>query len=139
MRKKLAGVLLVLAASGWLDPAAATELGTIEVKISFEFVAGGETLPSGRYTIRQPDASVDRLVITGDKDDARTEVPFEPLAKAYPAYQTQLVFDKIGSRHYLLQVWIEDESTGRLVVRDESPEEAAMPRERKTISAKHSP
>ncbi len=139
--KKTLSVLLALAVfSAWTGAVVAAEVGTIEAKISFQFIVGDQTLPAGKYKVEQvDDGDVTKMVIHSDKTGGRAEFFIEPLVKAYPAYETHLVFDVVGGDHFLGQVWIENEETGRVLVREETPEQAAMEHHRTQVSGQHRP
>ena len=91
----------------------------IEANVPFAFVVGKATLPAGKYEIKGIDdntpgvlelRSANRKTIVFETDAARTR-------DDEPATKTELVFDKIGDKYFLAQVWAEGNGAGSQLVK----------------------
>jgi len=79
-------------------------------KVEFQFEVGDKTLPSGTYRVSQPVAGMGGVTIRAVEGDAKVTVPvITRLARTNNAArdsQTIMVFDKVGDKSYLSEVWI---------------------------------
>jgi len=109
--------LSVLAAS--LPAHAQTPRATIISNIAFGFFVGDKPFPAGEYRIQMGEKKYDnpphrmpalRLQSADGKLVASLE-PITRLARQHmgDAPKASLVFDKVGDKHYLSEVWVADE------------------------------
>ncbi len=79
--------------------------------MDFSFDVPGKTLPAGAYAISYNSSNPDVLVIRGSDSKAEAMVPFVTrLAQLEESADTaRLVFDKVGNKSYLSEVWIPGE------------------------------
>jgi hypothetical protein len=75
----------------------------IIANIPFAFIAGNKTLPAGEYTI---------LIRSADRHVAFFLNANNVEAKQTPN-KTELVFNEIGDKYFLSQIWMAGEETGR--------------------------
>lgn len=89
---------------------------TLEASIPHAFVVGNTTLPAGKYTIAVADYD-DPSVLEIRSADGRTSAVFETdSARADQApNKSELVFDKVGDRNFLSQIFFEGEKSGSQV------------------------
>ncbi len=94
----------------------------IEANVPFAFVVGKATLPAGKYEIKGIDdntpgvlelRSANGKTIVFETDAARTR-------DDEPATKTELVFDKIGDKYFLAQVWAEGNGAGSQLVKSKT-------------------
>jgi len=101
--------MLAIAALGFLSGflAAQSERG-VTVKIPFQFVAGEATLPPGDYRIERDVANPTVLRVLGPDGKNSGVVLFvvTRLAPVGRSGYSSCVFDKIGSKRYLSEVWM---------------------------------
>jgi hypothetical protein len=132
------GLLIVLSAI----PAMAQE-ETLNVNIPFSFITENTTLPPGEYMVLWPMPD-SRFVmeIRSQKGDhsvfALTEAATRPSNQ--PA-KSELVFDKIGNKEFLSQVWLVDNPTGYEVPRSKfeklAEHNSAQKAQRHSVAAHH--
>jgi hypothetical protein len=86
----------------------------IIANIPFAFIAGNKTLPAGEYTIDRPNSNEPDLLLIRSADK---HVAFFLNANNVQARQTpnktELVFNEIGNKYFLSQVWMAGDDTGR--------------------------
>ncbi len=114
MRFRLFAVVTLLAILVAVAPANAQRaVNAISSSISFEFTVGDETLPPGTYLVTRHVTGLGDLEIRSLSGDRTVTVPvITRLAKASPAKQAphaSLVFDKVGDRKFLSEVWMANE------------------------------
>ncbi len=82
----------------------------LTAKVDFSFDVPGKTLPAGAYVVSYNSSNPDVLVIRSDSK-AEVMVPFVTrLAQLGGSADTaRLVFDKVGNKSYLSEVWIPGE------------------------------
>lgn len=100
MKLRMLVAIASLALAGLAVPASAEE-GSIVVTVPFEFVAGTQTLPAGKYTVSRTSSPTSPLLISsheqgvfllpGAFDDIRSE-------------HAGLSFDQVGGQHVLSQI-----------------------------------
>ncbi len=91
--------------------------GRLEAKVPFSFVVENTTLPSGTYEISAPDSNAPEVLeIRSEKGEHAVLVLTEPTIR--PSGQqgkTELVFNKMGNKEILSQVWTADSNTGNQI------------------------
>ena len=87
----------------------------IQASVPFAFVVGNTTLPAGKYEIKGIDDNTPG-VLELRSSNGRRAVIFETEAARTPnddpASKTELVFDKVGDKYFLSQVWAEGNGSG---------------------------
>lgn len=130
MRKK-ALLITLLVLTGTAVAALADTFGEVESDVPFPFVVENTTLPAGKYIVRS-DEPLHGTVYSLESADGSLHVDF--LAEDIPSTTTHdpaLVFDRVGGRYFLAQLWIADSLTGHQVVKSRtqlSLEKDGMPR-----------
>lgn len=114
---------------------------TIEADIPNAFVVKDTSLPAGKYTIRVVDDTNLKVLeirsVRGDKS-----VLFETedtLANETPR-RTELVFDKIGDKYFLSQIWLSGSNSGSQLEKtkmERDLEASGMKGERNSVIAHH--
>jgi hypothetical protein len=103
--------LLVLLVGGMIYAQAEPR---IIANIPFAFIAGNKTLPAGQYTIDRPNSNEPDLLLIRSAD---SHVAFFLNANNVQARQTpsktELVFNEIGDKYFLSQIWMAGDETGR--------------------------
>jgi hypothetical protein len=96
------GLLLTLAAAS--QTASAQGARRLVVNVPFDFVAGRELLPAGRYTITRAGRDSGRaLLIRGE--DGRNSVTVLTNAAEAGGELPQVSFKRYGERYFLARVW----------------------------------
>ncbi len=94
-------------------PASAQIENYLECKIPFPFTAVGTRLPAGTYTIAVVDISVPSELELHSADDKIGVFLETNNAKANGLPKiSELVFDRIGQRDFLREIWVESMSYG---------------------------
>ena len=89
-----------------IAPLRAQSGGTIEAQIPFEFTVGGKLLPPAEYIFDLAGTTTPNVLTIRAKDGS-TRVMFDTdqLSAKQDPKTIALVFDDIGSRIYLMEVW----------------------------------
>lgn len=120
-RVSIAAVALLVAfvASGAMAYAAG-----ISADIGFRFVAGGKDMPAGRYSV---DVTENGLVQLTGPDGARVFMPavITMLGRHDKDPDAELVFDKVGGKLLLSEVWMPGKD-GLLLLATKGPHEHAV-------------
>jgi hypothetical protein len=77
--------------------------------VNFDFVAGGEVLPAGTYTIRRLNgtASTDHFIVVENVDGKHRAITFAvPNIITSDSANADVIFEKAGDRYYLTGVQI---------------------------------
>lgn len=112
--KFLALLLTTASAVALASPLAHAQLiGEIKANIPFKFTVGKTTLSAGSYVVRVLDITEpNELVIA--QDDGKVEVMFSTIdaQTKQPIKEPELVFNKIGDREFLSEVWPDQSGSG---------------------------
>ncbi len=113
----------------------------LDCNIPFAFAASNTTLPAGTYVVVVPDPS-EPLILELQSADGKTGVLLEAIsAKPQTLPKTsELVFDRIGKREFLREMWIQDMPYGYQLMksRAEAKLEKQAPKvESHRITVKH--
>jgi hypothetical protein len=136
MFKKAMLVVSILALPIFVVEGHAQIVGDLEVDIPFQFHAGNARLPAGKYRIHMLDNS-DLTLMEISSADGSSSALFEvqaATADQVPA-QSELIFNKYGSRYFLATVFDEGNQNGSQVV--ESRYEKRIGRENKSAEQQH--
>jgi hypothetical protein len=98
IRSLIITVALVLAVS------ALSAAQTPTVKVGYNFLVAGKTLAAGTYSVDV--AANGNVVLTPEKDGTAVEIPQLKLLSKRKVDRVELAFDKVGSVHYLSEVWV---------------------------------
>ena len=88
--------------------------------IPFPFVVKGQTLPAGKYEIEETSPELLTIRSMTTKAAATELMVITRLAATTTGSNPKLVFDKVGERDYLSEVWLPDQD-GFLVLATKGP------------------
>ncbi len=139
--KRLLYVLFLLTLAVISVPAYAQIERELDCNIPFAFAAANTRLPAGAYVIVIPDPS-EPLILELQTADGKTGVLLEAIsAKPQTLPKTsELVFDRIGKREFLREMWIQDMSYGYQLMKSRAEaklEKQALKVESHRITVKH--
>ena len=103
MKKSYLTVVLTLTCLlGLSRGARAQDASRIVVNVPFDFVAGGETLPAGMYSVSRvsTEAQPDLVIRSDDKSALLLPIVFDGV----PGEQAKLGFEHVGDRYFLSTV-----------------------------------
>jgi hypothetical protein len=110
MKKSSLAVVLTLSCMLGLGISArAQEVDTLAVDVPFEFVAGGQTLPAGTYSVSRVSSQVDRALVIRSNDNSVFLLPafFDggpvSIHGGY-ADHAELGFEHVGDKYFLSKV-----------------------------------
>lgn len=104
MKNLFLRALLVLAGfAGLIIPAKAQGVDQIVVKIPFEFVAAGTTLPAGEYRISRLRDEKPRVLLLRSLDN-RADILMLTETENTPHGKVQLDFTTVGDQHILSRI-----------------------------------
>ena len=111
----------------------------IEANVPFEFLVGDKLLPPADYIIETASGSEPSvLLIKEKKSGERTMVDTEEISKKEDPRAISLIFDKVGDKVYLMEVWgVTDSGRGVKHMVDGRPLKAASDASRQRITAIH--
>jgi hypothetical protein len=112
----------------------------IEANIPHPFIINNTTLPAGKYVVKTVDDNELTVLEIRSADD-RTAVIFETItAQAnQPMSRSELVFNKVGDKYFLSQVWLEGIDTGNQVLKSKTEkklEDVGASSEKHSVAAK---
>jgi hypothetical protein len=110
-------LLLIVVAISFLAIAGtsvrAQVVDTIEADIPFGFTVRNTTLPAGQYTIRRMDSVAPWVMQIRNADGTRRMVFLVSSAQAHKTPgQTKLVFDRVGDKYFLAEIFEIGNSSG---------------------------
>jgi hypothetical protein len=96
----------------------------IIAKIPFAFIAGNKTFSAGEYTIDRPNSNEPDLLLirSADRHVALFLNANNVEARQTPK-KTELIFNEIGDKYFLSQIWMAGEETGREIPKPRSERE----------------
>ena len=97
-------VLTLICLLGLGIGAHAQDAGRVVVKVPFEFVAGGKTLPAGIYTIGRLSPAIHPALIIDNKDTGAFAVVLPSVPDGDSAGQAELSFERVGDKVFLSKV-----------------------------------
>jgi hypothetical protein len=113
--KLLLTLCLLVVGGGVVANAQIDSVPQIEANVPFAFTVGDTRLPAGRYSIRTLD-DLAPSVLEISSVDGHTSVAFDTenatTRSDQAAKTTELVFDKVGDRYFLSQVWVSGSASG---------------------------
>ncbi|MFN2514741.1 MAG: hypothetical protein ABR556_00880 [Pyrinomonadaceae bacterium] len=125
-------LIMTLALAAAVVSANGQSANRMVANIPFEFVVGGESMPSGEYSVNN--ATTDGSAILIQSADAKNSaIRFTNAVEEKARTNSRLVFHRYGQRYFLAEVWKGD-STGRQLLK--SRQERAIERELASLSPK---
>jgi hypothetical protein len=103
--------LFILAMLGLVATASTQSMSVIKVNVPFEFNFGGRTFPADTYTLVQSRQHF--LTLRDSRGRAVSQLATEGIEPPRPADSTQMKFDASDGQHRLIEVWKEQNSSGR--------------------------
>jgi hypothetical protein len=103
--------LFILAMLGLVATASTQSMSVIKVNVPFEFTFGGRTFPADTYTLVQSRQHF--LTLRDSRGRAVSQLFTEGIEPPRPADSTQMKFDASDGQHRLIEVWKEQNSSGR--------------------------
>jgi hypothetical protein len=82
----------------------AQDAGGVVVKVPFEFVAGGKTLPAGTYSVGRLSPGIHPSLIIDSKDNGAFALVLPIVSDGDSAGHTQLSFERVGGKYFLSKV-----------------------------------
>ena len=125
-------VALALATAGASNAQTSNQ---IVADIPFEFTVGGESLPSGQYTVRAANSQGNALIVQSSDAKSAAMRLTNSIRPSKPNTQARLVFHRYGERYFLAEVWSGSDSTGRQLMK--SRQERAIERELASIQGSY--
>jgi hypothetical protein len=113
----------------------------IEVNIPHAFIVRDTQLPAGKYMIQVADGYDDLKVLEIRSMNGHTGVFFDTentQANSTPS-KSELVFDKIGDKYFLSQVFVEGDASGNQLIKSRAQrklEDGGLKAERQAVGAK---
>jgi len=93
------------------------------VNIDFPFVAGGKTLPAGKYTVEMPTTDSISFFGPGGKS---VMIVLTRLGRHDTDTDLEVVFDKVGGKMLLSEVWFPNQDGYLLLATKEAHEHAVL-------------
>jgi hypothetical protein len=105
----LAVVLTLTCLFGLGISARAQNAGKIAVNVPFDFVAGGETLPAGTYSVSRVSPEADAALVVRSHDNSVFLFPMffdegPAVVNRAPADHAELSFEHVGDKYFLSKV-----------------------------------
>jgi hypothetical protein len=82
----------------------AQDANGVVVKVPFEFVAGGKTLPAGTYRVGRLSPAIHPALIIDGKDNGAFALVLPVVPDGESAGHTELSFARVGDKYFLSKV-----------------------------------
>ena len=82
----------------------AQDISGVVVKVPFEFVAGGKTLPAGTYTVGRQSPAIHPALLIESKDTGAFALVLPIVPDGDSAGNTELNFEHVGDKYFLSKV-----------------------------------
>ncbi len=103
MKKSYWTVVLTLTCLlGLRASARAQDEGNVVVNVPFEFVAGGESLPAGTYSVTRVSSEVGSALVIRSYDNSAFLLPI--VFDGVPADHPKLAFEHVGDKYFLSKI-----------------------------------
>lgn len=117
MKNRVLMTLMMMTATGlWMalgGPRVYAQDPDLEANIPFKFMVGGTRLPAGQYMIKRvDDADPNELEMRSADDHVSVIFLTETAQTNQTPNKSELVFDRIGDRYFLRQIWSEGDNIG---------------------------
>jgi hypothetical protein len=128
MKKQIARMFvfisLLLIITGAALTASAQTAQRVVIYVPFEFTAGEERLPAGRYTIaRVSENSEKAYLVRAVNGRATATVLTHSINNGRASRAAKLAFTRYGDRYFLAEVWTPEMVAGRAVPKSKSEKE----------------
>ena len=139
MRRKLLVSLLALGSLYALTgmPAFGMVTSTVRVNVPFSFIVQKTVLPAGRYVITPLDSNDPNILVIRGEDGRRSAIvvtdPVVPTANTPQG--AELVFERVGNREYLTQIWESGVDDGNEIPEKETQHTGSQAAQLQTIPA----
>jgi hypothetical protein len=112
----------------------------IEADIPHPFMINDKTFPAGKYVIKTVDDN-EPTTLEIRSADGHTAVMFETMTTQanQPMSKSELVFNKVGDKYFLSQVWLEGIDTGNQLLKskmEKQLEDGGASSEKHSVAAK---
>ena len=97
-------VLIMTCLLGLGMSAHAQDTSGVVVKVPFEFVAGGKTLPAGTYTVGRLSPSIHPALLIESQDNGAFALVLPTVPAGDSAGHTELNFERVGDKYFLSKV-----------------------------------
>jgi hypothetical protein len=104
MKTYFAVVLTMTCLLGLGISASAQDASGVVVKVPFEFVAGGKTLPAGTYSVGRLSPGIHPSLIIDSKDNGAFALVLPIVPDGDSAGRTELSFERVGGKYFLSKV-----------------------------------
>ena len=129
-------LILTLALATAVVSANAQTSNRLVADVPFEFAVGGESMPSGKYTLNSA-SSDGRVILIRSADAKNSAIRLTNAIESKTRTNSRLVFHRYGQRYFLAEVWKGGDRTGRQL--SKSRQERAIQRELAMVSQKSEP
>jgi hypothetical protein len=116
----------VMALTGIASTRVAQAQEPLVIRIPFDFVVGGKTLPAGEYSVNTSGPERTLLLIDRQDPSASIFMGSNAIVASEPKSESKLVFNRYGDRYFLSQVWTAGNSCGRLLLMSDREKEVAQ-------------
>ena len=119
-------------------PAAAQITNRITFEAPSAFYAGNAKMPAGSYTVTQPDADSNLLLIEDANGSHSAFIEYEVVSSNTPHPQSDVTFNKYGNVDFLSAVWEQGRNSEMQILPSKAEQNAARAAaaEKHTLSAK---
>jgi hypothetical protein len=104
MKTYFAVVLTMTCLLGLGISVSAQDANGVVVKVPFEFVAGGKTLPAGTYSVGRLSPGIHPSLIIDSKDTGAFALVLPIVPDGDSAGRTGLSFERVGGKYFLSKV-----------------------------------
>ncbi len=128
------GLLSVLCAI----PSMAQIANSVKFDAPSAFYAGNAKMPAGSYTVTQPDADTNLLLIEDANSSHSAFVEYEVASSNTPHAQSDVTFNKYGNVEFLSVIWVQGRKSEMQILPSKAEQNAAKAAaaERHSLSAK---
>jgi hypothetical protein len=91
----------------------------------FAFYAGNSKLPAGSYTLTQPDADEQVLLIESKDGSYSVLLQYQPEESNAPSAKTEITFNKYGETEFLSGVSVQGQDSGMQILQTKAEKNAA--------------
>ena len=107
MKRSIVGVLVAVVAILAVNVAVAQS--PTKVNVPFNFIVGQQAMPAGSYELQKVG---DRATLIASADGAAKKIVLSYHCESREMQDPKLVFDKIGDRYFLSQIWMTQSESG---------------------------
>src|SRR5207253_1087649 len=91
----------------------------------FAFYAGNAKMPAGSYTVTQPEADDNLLLIEDASGSHSVYVEYVVASSDTPHAQSDVTFNKYGKADFLSLIWVQGENSGMQILPSKAERNAA--------------